>query len=124
MGHADSVSRLLQLVESETAQKNAAQALHLITGAGLYQDAGPGNEADPGKLSVDPEEWRFWWKANQYRFDTTVRYRYGRPYAPDQLVEGLEHKDSPFFVRKMAYEELVVRFGLVVPFETDLFVSQ
>ncbi len=125
MGHAGSVRKLLPLLESKTARENAAQALHLITGAGLAgKETNADRQSSPGKLSMEPDAWHTWWKTNQHRFDTAVRYRNGRPYSPDQLIEALLQKESPSFVRAMAYEELVVRFGLVVPFETDMFMTE
>ena len=48
----------------------------------------------------------------------------GRPHGPAALFECLRSETSPYAVRAATYEELVVRYGLDVPFEVDLPVSQ
>ena len=48
----------------------------------------------------------------------------GKPFSPACLLEALESEKSTRFVRQMAYEELVIRYDLDVPFETDMPVLQ
>ena len=65
-----------------------------------------------------------WLEANKHRFSRQHRWRMGRPHGPAALVECLKSETNPFAVRAATYEELVVRFGLDVPFEVDLPVFQ
>ena len=47
----------------------------------------------------------------------------GKPYGPSALRLCLETQRTPFAIRRATGEELVVRYGLDVPFEADLAVS-
>ncbi len=76
------------------------------------------------RLSQQPNDWRTWWGANKTRFRPGVRYRSGRPYSPEGLIENLAAERSPQIVRRLAAEELVIRYGCDVPFESDVFVVQ
>ena len=76
------------------------------------------------RLSQKPEEWQSWWEENKARFDSKIRYRNGKPYSPACLLENLEHEKSPRQVRQLAYEELVIRYDIDFPFETDMFVFE
>ena len=51
-----------------------------------------------------------------------MRYRSGKAYHPICLLYNLRSERSPVLVRQIAYEELVVRYGIDVPFETDMLV--
>jgi hypothetical protein len=153
LGDVSSVYLLMNSLENAEVSDSAAMALNIITGAELYEDAFIPEEIDedelfdeelenfkqgkvptrPGgepfgenitRLSHNPDDWDTWWRENQKRFDPRLRYRNGKPYSPACLVENLEFEKSPHFVRQMAYEEFVIRYGIDFPFETDMFVSQ
>jgi hypothetical protein len=72
----------------------------------------------------DREGWRAWLEVNKHRFSREHRWRMGRPYGPSALLECLRHEATPFVIRAASYEELVVRYGLNVPFEPELQVRQ
>ena len=76
------------------------------------------------RLSQNPEDWQKWWTENRGRFDPRIRYRNGKPFSPACLLENLESERSRHKVRQLAYEELVIRYGVDFPFETDMFVAQ
>ena len=148
LGDLRAIMPLIQLLEEDTVAGSAALALNLITGAGLYEEVFIPDEVDPDelldheiekldrgeppyppgqapgttivRLSQDAKTWHVWWKENNSRFRTVLRYRNGRPFTPDCLLENLRHEQSPYFVRQTAYEELVVRYKIDVPFETDM----
>jgi uncharacterized protein (TIGR02270 family) len=152
LGDASAVDTLLTQLANPKLAESAAQALNLTTGAGIYEEVfipekidedelfdeereklkrgeplyPPGQE--PGatitRLSQKPEEWHKWWATNKSRFDPKIRYRNGKPYSPVCLLENLESEKSPRQVRQLAYEELVIRYGVDFPFETDMFVAQ
>jgi predicted RecB family nuclease len=48
----------------------------------------------------------------------------GEPYGPSALVACLKCESTPHSIRSAAYEELVARYGLDVPFEVELRVRQ
>jgi uncharacterized protein (TIGR02270 family) len=144
------VEPLLDALADDALAGAAADALQLITGAGLYGDvfvpeavaddelfederAAAGSEGgttaiagspQPGTmvtlLSRDPAVWRGWWTENATRFQPTVRYRDGQPHSPGGLLATLISGKSARRVRALAAEEMVVRYGIDVPFETEL----
>jgi len=152
-GDVSNVYLLINSLDNPEVADSAAMALNLITGAELYEDAFVPDEFDEDelfeeeledfkkdklptkadgepfgenitRLSQDPDAWNKWWRENQKSFDPRFRYRNGKLYSPACLLENLEHEKSPRFVRQMAYEEFVIRYGIDFPFETDMFVPQ
>jgi uncharacterized protein (TIGR02270 family) len=152
LGEISAVDTLLSGFVNTNLAESAAIALNLITGAGIYEEVfipekidedelfeeeleklkrgeslhPPGEE--PGttitRLSQKTEDWQKWWVENKSHFNPAIRYRNGKPYSPACLLENLESEKSPRIVRQMAYEELVIRYGIDFPFETDMLVSQ
>lgn len=153
LGDISAIPALLDcLTDSEIAQY-AAMALNLMTGAEIYEEAFIPEEIDEDelfeeelekfrqgeiptrpdgepfgttitRLSQKPEDWQRWWTENKSGFNPGIRYRNGKPYSPACLLENLESEKSPRKVRQLAYEELVIRYGIDFPFETDMLVSQ
>ncbi len=152
LGDISAVDTLLAQLANPELAESAAQALNLITGAEIYEEVfipEPIDEdelfeeeleklkhgeplypagKEPGttitRLSQKPADWRKWWTQNKSRFDLKIRYRNGKPYSPACLLENLESEKSPRQIRQLAYEELVIRYGVDFPFETDMFVAQ
>lgn len=152
LGHASAIDILLKHLNDTELAEAAARALNLITGAELYEEVFTPEEIDedelfdeeleklkrgeplyppgqePGttitRLSEKTDDWHEWWAVNKLRFDPKLRYRNGKPYSPACLLENLESEKSPAQVRQLAYEELVIRYGIDFPFETDMFVAQ
>lgn len=150
IGQISAISELIESLSTEDTAENGSLALNLITGAELYEDHFVAEEIDedmlfedelekhkkgelyapgeePGetitRLSQNPETWRLWWDENTSNFDPNIRYRNGKPYSPECLIENLKSEKSPNIIRKLAYEELVIRYGINFPFETDMLVK-
>jgi hypothetical protein len=133
--------------------ESAAVALNTITGAELHETVFVPDRIEPDELSdderaaydrdgtvptiggrpygnherrplVDRAGWRSWLNANKHRFNRQERWRMGRPHGPAAAFQGLRNATTPYAVRVATYEELVIRFGLDIPFEVDLPVSQ
>jgi uncharacterized protein (TIGR02270 family) len=152
LGDVSAVDTLLSDLGNADFAESAAIAFNLITGAGIYEEVFIPEEIDedelfeeeleklkrgeslylpgeePGititRISQKPEDWQNWWVENKSHFNPAIRYRNGRPYSPACLLENLQSEKSPRIVRQMAYEELVIRYGIDFPFETDMLVSQ
>jgi uncharacterized protein (TIGR02270 family) len=153
LGDLAAVTRLLELLDHDELRVPSAVALNTITGAQLYAPVFVPNEVDPDEFSDEEREafekdgtlptrhgqpygnwerrplldqtgWRVWLEENKHRFARQQRWRMGRLHGPAALVECLKSESSPYAVRSATYEELVVRFGLDVPFEVDLPVVQ
>ena len=153
LGDLAAVAPLVDLLDDEDLAKPAAVALNTITGAQLYARVFVPDQFDVDELNNEEREafekdgtvptrlgepygnwerhalldkagWSSWLDENKHRFNRALRWRMGRPYGPLALLECLRSETSPFAVRTATYEELVVRYGLDVPFETELLVSQ
>jgi len=152
LGDVSAVETLLSDLGNADLAESAAMALNLITGAEIYEEVFIPEEIDedelfeeeleklkrgeslyppgeePGttitRLSQKLEDWQNWWVENKSHFIPGISYRNGKPYSPACLLENLESEKSPRIVRQMAYEELVIRYGIDFPFETDMLVSQ
>lgn len=128
----------------------AAQALHLLTGAELYdetfvEDVPADDELfedereaqargePPGTpprgttlsaLSVDSVRWRTWWGVRAPAFADAARFRLGWPAGPASQVASLASPALPHAVRGWVAEELVARYRLPVAFETTWAVAR
>lgn len=151
LGGISAIDILLSKLSNDDLVESVAMALNLITGAEIYEEAFIPEEVDEDelfeeeledfkkgkvptrldgerfgttitRLSQKPEDWQKWWKENKKRFTPNIRYRNGKPYSPACLLENLESENSPCKIRQLAYEELVIRYGIDFPFETDMFV--
>jgi hypothetical protein len=61
--------------------------------------------------------WVSWWKENREQFPNGVRYRDGRTFDAELLIERMEHPDP--WTRRTAYDELVISTGEQLPFDAD-----
>jgi len=153
LGDRSALDILLSKLSDKNLAESAAMALNLITGADLYEEVFVpevieedelfGEELEDfrqGKVPVrpdgkpygttitritqKPDDWRNWLRENGVRFKPHIRYRNGKPSSPVCLLENLESEKSPNKVRRLAYEEMVIRYGIDIPFETDMPVAQ
>jgi uncharacterized protein (TIGR02270 family) len=144
LGDALAVTPLLAVLEDQEVAEEAALALHLITGADLYgevfvpeeaeedelfederaagEPTGPPAGSTQVRLSTDPGVWRGWWAENASRFGGGFRYRNGVLATPHALLDNLASGRLPRRLRQLVAEELVVRYGVDVPFETEMSV--
>ena len=150
LGDLSAVRPLVELLSVETLAESAVEALHVITGAALVTDvqvpdamsedemfeeevatfrrtgARPGRgDGQPyattvRQLTVDPGVWEAWLRANASRFKSDRRYRLGREYSPRVLLDCLVSDTFPKAWRGLVADELMVRYGIDVPFEPDL----
>lgn len=153
MGDIAALPVLLSSLADEAVASGAALGLNVLTGAELYEkvfipevmeedelfdeekeqvkkgqpvlrpDGKPYGE-NVIRLSQKPEEWKAWWAANKSRFASGLRHRSGMPVTPAVLVDNLAFPKTPRIIRQLAYEELVIRYGADIPFETDMPVTQ
>lgn len=153
LGDISAIEPLLSHLVDPKMAESSALALNLITGAEIYEEVFIPEEIDEDelfeeerekfkqgqvptrldgkpfgititRLSQNSDEWHKWWSKNRSLFKHDVRYRNSRPYSPACLLENLESEKSPRRIRKLAYEELVIRYGVDFPFETDMPVAQ
>lgn len=153
LGDIAAIETLIDYLGEPARAAPAALALWLLTGADLAQEIFVPEEIDEDELfeeelkqykekgkaparpdgepfgetitvlARDPGQWREWLGANRSRFRPELRYRAGKPYSPAVLLETLLAESTPHQARYFAYEELVVRYGMDFPFETDMPVS-
>ena len=153
LGSTTSLRVLHESLGNPSVADSAALALHWITGAPLFEQVfipeppdedeqvgdeleawrrprwklNPTTERPRGetvrKLSVDLETWRLWFVQNGSHFDPKLRYRSGQPYGPDVLMGNLTDEPGDRLLRKLAAQELAIRYGCDVPFESDMPVA-
>ncbi len=151
LGDPRSIDAIIGCLYKEKEAETIAVGLNLITGADLFEEVfvpdpidkdelfddeieklkrgeplfAPGEE--PGttlvQLTRDPPKWDVWWQQHRASFEPGVRYRNGSPYHPKCLLDNLRSGKSPVLVRQIAYEELVIRYGVDIAFETDMIVK-
>ncbi len=138
---------LLDALDRDGLSEPAAQALELITGAGIQDKIFTPEEIDkkelfpneleklerdgclypPGEepgtvaaeISQNSDAWRGWMDQNTRQFKPETRYRNGRPCSPESLIENMKSETLPRFLRQLAHEEMVIRYKVDFPFETD-----
>lgn len=153
LGDISAIDVLLSKLTIKEFSDPAAISLNLISGANIIETAFIPEEFDEDELfdeeleafragkapmhpdgepfgtevrrtSQNPEDWQNWWKENKSRFDPNTRYRSGMPYSPERLLNNLEYKYTPNIFRRLAYEELAIRYSADLHFETDMPVVQ
>ncbi len=145
LGDASAVPVLLAHLEVPSHVGAAADALALLTGAGLMGrveepeetgDDAPAGEARAGEGEAsppmkgehgrevtkvrparDPAAWSHWWKEHQAQLPPGRRFRAGEPCSPTQLLKLLGASVGEDLLRRLLAEELVSRYGLDVGFE-------
>lgn len=153
LGDLAAVRPLLALLQVEEIAPLVAQTLYVITGADLFAttlvaeemtedemfehereefrktgavplrgDGKPFGE-NVSRLSVDIQVWSDWLQANTGRFIAGQRYRLGRLYEPATLLQCLESEIYPKTYRNLITDELLIRYGLDLPLETDMRVA-
>jgi uncharacterized protein (TIGR02270 family) len=152
LGEVSAVGELVKCLKVPETAAAAASSLELITGAGLTEKVfvpelieddelfeeerqqvrarQPAFRGDgkpfgttvlrPSRSSVD---WSTWWVENGPAFDPRTRYRHGAPYSPLTLLASLEAPHMPRAQRQLTCEELVIRYGMDIRMEADMFVS-
>jgi len=153
-GSLKGVNTLIKFLSSENDEERlaAAKSLNQISGAELYETLSVVEKEDDdisaeditGKPSTteekntagderlieikqdctDKERWTIWWKENASRFNTTTRYRSGKPYSFLLCLEEIAHPQTKYDDRQRAYNELVMRSGHHIPFEPGWFVDK
>ena len=153
LGDPIAITVLISSLQDDQLAEQAALALHLITGAGSREEVFVPENIDKDELfdhelekldlgeipvrsdgepfgetkveiSTDHQYWSTWWHESRADYTPGQRYRNGTQYAPTCLLENIEAPDSSLLIRQLAYDELVIRYGLDVPFDPTLGVSQ
>jgi len=154
LGELGAVRLLVDRLTDEGLGAAAATALQLITGADLreeafipevveedelfdderqvYRETGEAPKHVDGRpfgvnvkrVSQSQHDWRHWLEEHKMQFDASQRYRLGKPFSLSTLVDTLVSPSFGRQVRSMAYEELVIRYGIDIPFETEMRVGQ
>jgi uncharacterized protein (TIGR02270 family) len=153
LGDLSTVPTILEYLADTELAEHAALALQLMTGADLFEEVFIPEEISEDELFEDelvkfkesgeipmrpdgqpfgenivrlsqrPEDWQTWFEENGSSFKRGLRYRYGLPYSPAALLRNLESENGRTVFRWPANEELVIRYGMAIPFEVDLPVT-
>lgn len=149
IGNIERIPDLITWLDDPELSENAALALNLITGADLREESIHNHVDKDGlfddeltdlkhgkimpeetyksssdRLSQNPSIWSHWWNSNKCFFNPDARFRNGALYSPLSLLQTMESDANPDMIRDLAYEELVIRYGIDIPFETRMPVVQ
>jgi HEAT repeat protein len=107
-GDPRAVEVLLEALDPRNRRRAeiASGALTILTGHAE-------DEEQPGFV----RRWQQWWDDHGDRFPKGVRHRDGRVFDAGLLVERMEAADP--WVRRTAYDELVITTGQQLPFDAD-----
>ncbi|MBX3259824.1 MAG: hypothetical protein KIS78_18195 [Labilithrix sp.] len=137
-GHPDAASALIALLDSpdEGVAPAAAEALDLLTGAGLREtvqvpwtpgvappDGSPPPTRAVSKPIGDRLAWERWFATARGRLDPRAKLRGGLPFAPSMIVDELE-STAPPARRSEAALELVIATGVGARFTTTTWVGR
>jgi HEAT repeat protein len=108
MGDPRAVPVLIQALDPRDPKRAevAVGALQILTG---HTEGGE----EPGLQ----RRWQGWWEAHKPRFPDGVRHRDGKVFDAGQLIARMELADA--WVRRTAYDELVITSGHRLPFDAD-----
>ncbi len=108
MGDPRGVPTLLAALEPRNQQRAAvaAGALQILTGHH--------EEEEETHLQ---RRWESWWAEHSGRFPSGVRHRHGKVFDASHLIESMAHDDP--WVRRTAYDELVITTGAHLPFDSE-----
>lgn len=147
-GRLDAVPVLLPYLQHEDYGAAAAQALHFITGAPLFEtiqvsepitedelfehelegfqrgDLPPvfaGDEVN--RLSQDPAQWQTWLTEHSAHFQRGQLYRLGELLSPAIMVQQLIDNQTPSPIRYWIYLALILRYGLPLTFDPQARVA-
>ena len=138
LGNVQAVPLLLAALRSagEGPRVAAGEALELITGAGLREQAVVievidllegevlEDRKEVERVCTSPEIWSAWWDRNAGRFDPRRRWRGGQPLDLGACLAELADGKTCFRDRQRAAWELEIQSGHDVPFEPDWFVPR
>lgn len=140
LGRAAGMEALIQYTADPKLARRAGEAIYTLTGIDLEKekltapkadDAKAKTEADQDEFEDDPDEGfpipdpvklEGWWRKNISRFDKKGRYRKGRPYSPQVLIEILRTATLP--ERHHAAMELALIDPSRPLLETDAFTPR
>jgi hypothetical protein len=129
LGCSDSVSVLLAALDDITTAPAASLALFGLTGAPIMEEAAVRDKDDPDgdmhsiqRISQKRSDWEVWIGQHFSSPDPNIKYRRGAPDSPAVLLQFLMDANCPSTLRRLFSEELVIRYVIDIPFETDLFV--
>lgn len=135
------VSPLLGMLEGPQPEA-VVQALHLVTGAALFEtvlepvvevdamEPLPNGEPDPRdhvevqRLSHDPEAWAQWWSEHASAFTAGRRYRLGQLASPEVLGATVHRFVLSRAVRQLAADEVGLRYGPQRDLDVDQWAPQ
>lgn len=150
-GQFEDFGFLLENLKSDKFKTETAMALNLITGANLYKDIFIPDQIEedelfedelekfkagtlykegewPGTtqnlLSEDFKDWDDWLKENKHKFNPAKRYRLGEPHSPGSLFKTIEDFRTLPFLRKLAADELLIRYQIDLPFDPKVLVEK
>lgn len=141
IGLSENIPLLITLLEDEELAQKAAEAIYIISGtkfttevfiaeeweetelfdyekakfeaaeAPTHADGRPYGETVE-LISIDSKDWAQWWQHNNDKFNSGLRYRFGRPVSPLALIDVISSANVTNNIRSLCLDELEIRYGL------------
>lgn len=124
LGDARSIETLLGELRDPVAAEAAATALRRITGAEVRpRKPTPASTArispvSPASSKPDSRLWQKWWSENRANFAPGRRYRSGKPFSPQVLLEELTAPRTKSGHRRNIFMEFLIRYAPPCPRNT------
>jgi uncharacterized protein (TIGR02270 family) len=139
LGNVQAIPLLISILDykDDALKLSAANALELLTGAGLREEtvvvevleAFEGGEPEEvrhkvERISTSANQWSQWWDQKKRHFSSHHRWRRGKPFNLGACIEELRDGCGDYLDRQRAYWELVIQSRQDIPFEPDWFVPK
>lgn len=153
LGDPAAVDLLLYQLADDHLAEPAADALDLITGAGLTETVFVPEEIDEDelfddeleayrrgkhpthpsgapygtevtRLAQDADAWRAWWNDHRSRFASGTRYLFGERHGPAALLAGLAAPSTPDRLRLVLLDALPICYGITPSMELRMSVRR
>ena len=145
-GCLSAVRPLLAALTEPTLAAAAATALHLLSGAELWEEVDDIDESilhdeelaalRQGKLNAkqlqmtvvrlsrDRAAWKAWWRGDGRALVPSVRYRLGQPFDPGSSLAALLSPQFAPWLRDIMAQEIEIRYRVNVRFVADMMVNE
>lgn len=148
IGTLDAITQLLAYLKHPDYKQTAADALQLISSADLFETEHVADEVEAeelfdhelddfkngelpknidgqsfggevSKVTTEHQRWFEWFRGRRDSFQADQRYRCGVMYSPKALLHCLLDNRTVFELRDLIHKELIIRYGLTLPFAAD-----
>lgn len=131
LGHLDALPVLLRALRNEPLAAAAAEALYLLTGAELHEEAALPRDAQVAglvveRLSTSQERWVAWLEVHGLATSSgsALRHRLGVPFDPSRVLDELARTTLRPAIRDAMAIELTIRHRIPYRYSSRMLVAE